>query len=277
MKPPLRRRVLRGLLLAAGLLVGVPLALATGGIAALPVIADWIPLELSRVVVTDGRRQVEMQGMVHLARPDFYRTVAERVAQRRREGWLVFYEEVRPDEDAPAAGIADVLKRLGARWDADSRQHPYAMMADLIGDGLVLQDNRALLGPPGPDVRNVDVTLSQLLAALPPAPPGGAEPAVDLAETRRLYDRLPGWAQRRVQAAIRIALAVTATGDLAQEILPPAITTLREDIVTRAILAEPGRNILVLYGQAHIEALRRRLGDADPNWRLVSAQALRAF
>lgn len=280
------KRALRSFLIAVGILAGGLVVVTAGVVAALPVIADHVPLELSRLVVGDGRRQVEMQGMVHVARPAFYREIAAHVAERRREGWLVFYEEVRPDEGSSATGVADVLRRLGANWNPDSKQHPYEMMAGIIGDGLVLQDNRALLGPPGPDVRNVDVTLSQLLAALPPEEPagadgdgeeGGEEDAVDLAQVRQQFAALPAWAQRRVQAGVRIMLATTASGAMVRDMLPPALTTLREDKVVKAIRDEPGRNILILYGQVHIDHIRSMLAAADPNWHTVSATSLRAF
>ncbi|WP_448204615.1 hypothetical protein [Azospirillum sp. sgz302134] len=257
------------------------LAVAVAGlVAALPVIADHLPLQLSRIVVTDGQRQVEMQGMVHVARPAFYQEIAAHVAERRREGWLVFYEEVRPDSGSSPNGVADVLRRLGADWNPESKQHPYEMMAGVIGEGLVLQDNRALLGPPGPEVRNVDVTLSQLLAALPPEELSAGAPereTVDLAEARRQFAALPAWAQRRVQAVVRIMLAATASGNVARDMLPEALTTLREDKVAKAILAEPGRNILILYGQVHIGHIRALLAAADPNWHALSFTTLRAF
>ncbi|MBK4719561.1 hypothetical protein JJL56_11825 [Azospirillum sp. YIM DDC1] len=272
------KRALRTALIAVGILAGGLVTLTVGVVAALPVIADHIPLELSRVVMSDGRRQVEMQGMVHVAKPDFYSGIARHIAQRRQDGWLVFYEEVRPDDASNPAGVADVLRRLGADWNPDSKQHPYEMMASLLGDGLVLQDNRALIGPPGPDARNVDVTLSQLLAALPPDAPDDADPeTIDLAQLRDEYNTLPGWVQRRVQAAIRIMLAATASGSMVREALPPALTTLREDKVVAAIKAEPDRNILILYGQVHIGHIQTMLKEADGRWRTDSSQAIQAF
>lgn len=278
------KRALRTFFIAVGILAGGLVVLATGVVAALPVIADHVPLRLSRLVVSDGKRQVEMQGMVHVAKPEFYREIAAHVAERRRQGWLVFYEEVRPDEGSSPGGVADVLRRLGANWNPDSKQHPYEMMAGVLGDGLVLQDNRALIGPPGPDARNVDVTLSQLLAALPPEEPAGAsgngngeDDAVDLAQLRQQFAALPGWAQRRVQAGMRIMLATTASGSMVRDMLPPALTTLREDKVVKAIRDEPGRNILILYGQVHIDHIRSMLAEGDRNWRTVSSTSLRAF
>jgi hypothetical protein len=270
------KRLLRHVLIAAGVLVGGGTLLAAGLVAALPVIAESMPLELSRTVLTDGKRQVEMQGMAHLGEPRFYKEIADLVAERRAAGWLVFYEEVRPDIDDPKAGLADVLNRLGAEWNPSDSRHPYEIMGGLLGDDLMLQNNREMLGPPGPDVRNVDVTLSQLLASLPPESEGAGKD-IDLSEIRRLFDEAPGWVQSRIRAAIRIALSVSSSGDLARDQLPPALTTQREELVVKAILDEPDRNILVLYGQAHISGFRRKLDAANPDWRLVSENTIRAF
>lgn len=273
------KRILRTILIAAGLLVATIAVLVTATVAALPTIADHVPLELSRDLVTDGRRTVEMQGMVHVAHPAFYREIADLVAQRRREGWLVFYEEVRPDHGPSPEQVAEVLRRLGANWNPESHQHPYEMVAGIIAEGLVLQDNRALLGPPGPDVRNVDVTLSQLLAALPPASAedDGEEEGMDLAEVRDGFAKLPDWAKARVRAAVRIALAVSARDEMTRDMLPPALTTMREKLVSDAIRAEPDRNILILYGQVHIDHIRALLAASNPSWRVTSSQSVRAF
>lgn len=272
-------RVLRIALIAISALVVAVVTATAATVAALPAIADLFPLELTRVVLTDGRRQVEMQGMAHLAAPRFYRDVAALVAARRKAGWLVFYEEVRSDVADPNRGVAAVLERMGAAWTPDGGKHPYEIVSGLLGDGLVLQSNAAILGPPGPEVRNVDVTLSQLLASLPP-PSGadrGEDPPVDLAEARAAFDGLPAWVQERVRAAIRILLATSTTSGFAHESLPPALTVTREALVTDAILREPARNILVLYGQLHLDPIRQRLEAANADWRVAERATARAF
>lgn len=269
-------RLVRVLLVTVAVLAAVVLVAGGGVFAALPAIADHVPMVLSRVTMTDGSRTVEMQGMVHVAEPRFYRDVAELVAERRRAGWLVFYEEVRPDPgDDAKAGTAEVMKRLGAGWSPDSGEHPYMMLSTLLGDGLVLQDNRALLGPPGPDERNVDISLSDLLAALPPAE-ADDEP-LDLAAARDGFAGLPPWVQVRVRAAVRIGLAAAASGSWLHAGLPEGLTIKREAKVAQAIQDEAGRNILILYGQAHIGAIRSRLLAAGQGWSVVRTMGVRAM
>ncbi|HYH19543.1 MAG TPA: hypothetical protein VD995_13080 [Azospirillum sp.] len=275
-------RVLRIALIAIGALVVAVLTATAATVAALPAIADLFPLELTRVVLTDGRRQVEMQGMAHVAAPRFYREVAALVEARRKAGWLVFYEEVRSDVADPNRGIAAVLDRMGAAWTPDGGKHPYEIVSGLLGDGLVLQSNAAILGPPGPEVRNVDVTLSQLLALLPPQSEAdrddpSPDPPLDLAEARAAFDGLPAWVQERVRAAIRILLAASTTSGFAHESLPPALTVAREALVADAIRREPARDILVLYGQLHLDPIRQRLEAADANWRVARRSTARAF
>lgn len=252
---------------------------AVATVAALPLIAEAFPLELSRVTLTDGRRRVEVQGMAHLATPEFYRGVEELVAARRAEGWLVFYEEIRNDIANPAQGVAEVLDRVGAKWTPSpgDATHPYETMSPMLSEGLTLQNNRALLGSPGPEIRNVDVSMSELLAAMPAPAGAGDADSLDLAEARRIFEGLPGWAKDRVRAAAQILLSVFSDGDRLRTMLPEAITVRREALVAEAILAEPGRDILILYGQAHVSAIRQRLEAADPRWRVVAAESVRAF
>ncbi|WP_207459503.1 hypothetical protein [Azospirillum sp. SYSU D00513] len=269
------KRFFRKALTVVGVLFVAGLVIVAAAVAALPWIAGKMPLELSRLTLTDGTRQVQMQGMAHLGEPRFYKEVADLVAARRAEGWLVFYEEVKADMADPKAGMADVMSRLGAEWKPTDDRHPYEIIGALLGKDLVLQNNREILGSPGPEVRNVDVTLSQLLAALPP--PDGEKEDLDLAEARRMFDEAPGWIQERIRAAVRIALSIASSTEMAREQLPSALTNEREDLVAEAILAEADRNILILYGQAHIDAIRQRLERARPGWRVAAEETTRAF
>ncbi|WP_207461804.1 hypothetical protein [Azospirillum sp. SYSU D00513] len=285
------RHILRALAFSLALILAIPataVGVVVGIIAALPLIADFVPLKVDRLLLTDGVRQVELQGMAHLASPSFYAEIRNHVARRRSEGWMVFYEEIQEEPGQQSAGMSEVLGRLGTEWPPSpsvQQQHPYEVMAPILDDGLVLQNNATLLGPPGPDVRNVDVTMSQLLAALPsPTASRTGAPsrsdqgaAIDLIEARQMFDEMPGWAQDRVKAALQIVLAVSASGEYAQQILPSAITSMREEMVAKAIEAEEDRNILVLYGQVHVNEVVGRLIRHGAPWRLKSVGRLAAF
>ncbi|HYD98174.1 MAG TPA: hypothetical protein VEH84_02210 [Alphaproteobacteria bacterium] len=262
-------RLIRRTLRYVGLLLLTLVGLAAGLFAALPAIAGLFPVELDRVRLSDGRREVEMQGMMHIGSPRFYDAVAELVAARRREGWLVFYEGVRSDTADPQSAMAEIMARLGADIVPVEGEHPYLTLATFVGAELELQDNARLLGPPGPELRNVDVTMSALLAELPPAEPDGPAAPVSLAELRDAFADMPGWLQARLRAAARLGLGAAASGRF-DAALPEAITARREALVADAVLAEPGRSVLILYGQVHLDPIRRRLEAADPAWRVTA-------
>ncbi len=273
---------------AAALAISIPATAAdigTAAVVALPIIASTLPLKLSRLTLTDGARTVELQGMTHLAAPAFYAEVRDLVALRRAEGWLVLYEEVRDDIGRGDEGTAELLARLGTEWDpgAGDGPHPYELMAPLIGEGLVLQDNASLLGRPGTALANANVSLSELLEALPPAPPSASDagpalpPPVDLTEAREMFDAMQCWVQSRIRAALRIALATSAPGRYAQAVLPSAATSMREGRVAKEVAAAPGRSVLVIYGQAHVAAIRDRLAAQEPDLAVTSESRVRAF
>ena len=265
-------------LAGAAAIVATATGAAVALVAALPHIADLVPFETARVVVTDGRRNVEMVGMVHVAAPRFYGDVAEIVTARREAGWLVLYEEVKPDMEDAGAGMARVLESVGTTWEPARRQHPYELIAPILGEDLVLQDNGALLGKPGPSVRNVDLTLSQVVAALPsPASGLGDRPALSLDDVRRMFDDMPAWVQRRIRAAVRIVLATSTSGRYAAAVMPPVVMAAREQLVAEAILGEPGRDILVIYGQAHLNGIWRQMRNEGAAWSVVSRGSLQAF
>lgn len=266
------KRLSRIALLALAALLSAATGLAVAAVVLLPDIAARAPLEMTRASLTDGERTVEVQGMVHIASPSFYAAVAGHVAERRRQGWLVFYEGIRADPGDAGASFVEVFRRLGAAVRPDGGEHPYESMARLVGEGLALQDNQALLGPPGPDLRNVDLGIRELLEAMPPPPPDAEVVAIDLAEVRREFEALPEWARERVRAAFRLLLAAS---DRAGAGLPDAMTTKREALVVEAVSGAPGRNILVVYGEAHLRPIARAL--EGRGWRLAAAERLRAF
>ena len=273
MLSPRFRRILK---IAVVVSVAIPAALAgvAGAVvAALPLIADTLPLTLPRISLTDGRRTVELQGMIHVARPGFYDEVAAHVAERRAAGWIVMYEQVRSSTpETQATGMTDLLARFGAHWTPESGHHVYEDLSTIIGDGLVLQNNGRLLGAPGPDVRNVDITMEEVLAGMPERADDAGEP-VDLHDALRYFDEQPAWVRERIQAAVRLRLMMPGRG-LTQRDFPQVITERREALVTDAILAEPGRNILVIYGAGHLAPVASRLQAADPAWTVTETTTL---
>ena len=97
----MKNALFRNAYVAAALTGSVPVTIVGLGVATVttpPLIASAVPLEMSRVLLTDGVRNVELVGMVHIAPPEFYRDIAELVSRRRSEKWLVFYEEVSDDQ-----------------------------------------------------------------------------------------------------------------------------------------------------------------------------------
>lgn len=136
--------------------VGFVLAAGSAYAAAFAVWQNEIdPAPLPEITLSNGDKTVRFRTMAHVASRPFYDGVAEEIAAARGEGYAVFYEGVRPGTPENARKLD---RLMGFRFDGNL----YAAMATLYG--LVPQDTRSLLGTPGPDDRNADIGVDELVA-----------------------------------------------------------------------------------------------------------------
>lgn len=148
---------LRKFLVSYASVVGTMFAVGCAYIGAFAIWQNEIdPAPLPEITISNGEKTVRFRTMAHIASPSFYSGVASEIDSLRKDGWAVFYEGVRP---GTPENDAKFDRLMGFRFDPDI----YASMAKLYG--LVPQDSRALLGTPGPNDRNVDVSVDDIIAA----------------------------------------------------------------------------------------------------------------
>lgn len=94
--------------------------------------------------------------MAHIASQGFYDGVKEDIANARKEGYVLFYEGVRP-------GTPENAKKFDALMGFKFDKKLYDSMSKLYG--LVPQKQEEIAGTPDPRDRNVDVSVDDIIAA----------------------------------------------------------------------------------------------------------------
>ncbi len=246
-------------------------------VALLPTIGSFFHTEVQRDLLGNGKRQIEIQGMIHIGQPQYYEQVRRNIEQRLSQGWLVLYEQVIYDGKPEEKHINTMLlwKRLGMNvvFDPEEKRHLYSILAPMFGHDVVMQDNEKLGCVPAPRTINADVTFTQLLANIPEAK--DEKPKIEPSEMRRKFDKQPAWIQRRITAVVRFAIGFKKPGT--KGVLPEYITTGRERVVLEHVARYPDDNILIVYGDAHREPLEKELAKGPDPYHLIDRTALRAW
>lgn len=126
-------------------------------IAALTVYQNEIDsAKLPEYVISNGEKTVRFRAMSHIGSQKFYDSVKAEIASARSEGYVLFYEGVRPGTPENARKFDQLM---GFKFDKDL----YAAMSKLYG--LVPQDQAYIAGTPDPRDQNVDVSIDDIISA----------------------------------------------------------------------------------------------------------------
>lgn len=286
-----RRSMLRAWIRCALALAFAFSILAAAPLYALAIVVDLDPLLAPQAVLSNGKKTVLFQGAVHVGSEPFYKAMIYDLEHALSDGYVIYYEGVRPDP-AGDAFFRDVVAGGGSLNDE------YKAMSKVCG--LTFQgDYFQLLKPQileHPD-RHVaaDVTTLQLkqeyerLAAADPAFAKKVQASVE--ETRRdkkdagAMTQFFAWAQdgdprhqslAGVTCRGAMTLLLKAKGEK-PAVLDPVILDFRNRQLAARIEAAPQDRIYVNYGAEHLKGLLAELRKADPHWKVRSVKWMRAM
>lgn len=263
------------------------------GLVALPIY--WLavkvavdPLVLPRATLSDGRKTVVFQGMVHIGSEGFYKSVVYDLEAALAEGFVIFYEGIRPGDAASDAWFAEAL--AGGRDLSDN----YKTLADICGLKFQL-DYFALLAPEmvaHPDRHVIaDVTTAEMkaewdrLQATRPGEEAEAEAADDdglpveamvewLASLDSRQRNLVGTVCRGIFTEVLGREDAEAGTD---EMMEEIVLGYRNRKLAERIAAHPAEKIYVTYGAGHLSGVLADLRAIDPAWELKSVSWARAI
>lgn len=240
------------------------------------------PAKLPEYVITNGEKTVRFRTMSHIASESFYKGVSADLSEARKQGYVLFYEGVRP-------GSPENAKKFDALMGFKFDKNLYAAMSKLYG--LVPQDTASIVGTFQPKDRNVDVSVDEIVAnyekrrgavsgePLPVTASGADAFASDFSKEIALYaDELTARELGVVRYLNRAIMSLViknrdasnaAFAGLGKEDLFSAILQDRDKVVVDALVSTEEKKIFVTYGLLHFDGVFDLLQDRDPRWRIV--------
>lgn len=239
------------------------------------------PAMLPQITISNGDKTVRFQGMAHVASPSFYAGVKNDVAASRIEGYVLFYEGVKP-------GSAENSKKFDGIMGFKFDKNLYAAMSKLYG--LVPQNQAEIAGHPDPRDKNVDVSIDDIVKAYEKrrgsvsgqavAASDGTEQmasdfSAELAKEADSYNpRELAVVRYFLRAMMSLVIKNRDTGEaafagLGKVDLFSSILDDRNEVLADAISSTDEKKVFVTYGMLHFDGTFYLLQEKDPRWKIV--------
>lgn len=112
------------------------------------------PANLPLYTLSNGKKIIKFQTMSHIGRYDFYDSIVLNIGREKSNGYILFYEGVKPGKEE---NMALFQKLLGFQFWADF----YQKYSNLYG--VVAQDNSKFLGIRNKKDFNVDLSIDDII------------------------------------------------------------------------------------------------------------------
>lgn len=266
---------LRALLIGAGLMTGLTAA---------PV--WWLvlqpalhPLAVPRVTLSDGRRQVVFQGMVHVGSEQFYRSVVYDLVRAKDAGYVLFFEGVKPGTPEADAWL-DAATQSGGDLNAQYARIGEVCGLTFQGDFLAFVQRDEALDPE--HLVSADVSVTEMydewqrlvasdpgLAAALPQNGGQSGGMFDVSSLLQMAAGLKDSQKDLLAAACRGVFSVILGRAESPDVLNRVILDFRNRRLAERIAALPEADIYITYGSGHFPGLFRTLQAQSPDWQIV--------
>lgn len=239
------------------------------------------PAEMPAYVLSNGDKTVVFRPMAHIASERYYADVKAELAAARKEGFVLFYEGVRP-------GTPENTDRFNELLGIKFSKELYPAMSKLYG--LVPQNTADIVGEFGPNDKNSDVSIDDIVAAYdakfgtgsksPSAVAGGTQDvAAEFSKyAESLNARELGLLRYVNRGIMSMVVKNHGVADVVAEGAGNAelfsiILHDRNAVIVRDILASEEKKIYATYGLLHFDGVFSLLQDADPKWRVTISEA----
>lgn len=265
----------RSALIGAGLVAG--LAAAPGWWLVLQPALH--PLAVPRVTLSDGKREVVFQGMVHVGSEQFYRSVSFDLIRAKDAGYVLFFEGVQPGTPEADAWL-DAATQSGGDLNAQYGKIGEACGLNFQGDFLSFLQRDEAMDPEHLVTADVSVTEMyeewqrqvaadpSLADALPQGGTGGGG-GFSVSRVLELAAGLNEPQKNLLAAACRGVFSVILGGAENLDALNGVILDFRNRRLADRITALPQADIYITYGSGHFPGLLRELQERNPDWKIV--------
>lgn len=249
------------------------------------------PPLLPQATLSNGKKIVVFQGMVHVGMESFYKSVVYDLEEALNEGYRLYYEGVQP---SPGIGDAWFAEQLAGGGDLAEN---YKVLADACGltfqgDYFVLMERDAQQHPErhvAADVTSLEMKqeYDRLMATDPtfagqmrdrevPASTDTSDPVAALLD----WHASATDEQKELIGILCRGVFTIALGDQSEhEPRPLDKVTLdfRNRQLAQRIMADGSQRIYITYGAAHLPGVLASLQAADAAWQITTVKWMRGM
>lgn len=252
------------------------------------------PLVLPQAVLSDGKKTVVFQGMVHVGSENFYKSVVYDLEAAIEDGYKLYYEGIMPSTEEANKWFSNTIAGGGTLTDN------YRQLAEVCGVKFQLDYFKLLIH----DIQThperhatVDLTTAELktefermqqqnptFAAAILKDKEDSEHKKDLSETTA--DNLFSFLQHANKNQKNMignlcrgffTIALKSGSEKKPQTLDPLLVDFRNHHLAQQIQIETVDKIYITYGAGHLPGLIAQLKMANPAWEIKSLKWLRGM
>lgn len=237
------------------------------------------PATLPYYVLTDGEKNIKFQTMSHIASPSFYTHVRNDIHAAKKDGYVLYYEGVRP-------GTQENMDAFNKALGVELNEGTYDRLSELYG--VVAQDNSYFLWLVNNKDKNVDLDINEIVEIYKQnttASENGEQTQLQkITSVQESYDidtYIDSLSQKEKDFLKYINQAfmnmIIKNGYIRTGIMKAlwnddifaVILDDRNAHLVRAITQNPETDIFIIYGLMHFDGVYELLKAENPSWEIV--------
>lgn len=234
------------------------------------------PASLHQYTLTNWKKTVVFQEMIHIWRKSFYETIKNDIALAKKDDFVYFFEWVKP-------GSKESHKKFNAalwvKFDVDL----YKNFSKLYG--VSFQDNAQFLWLVNDKDFNVDISMDEIIAYYDTIKKEDSENEDIIDANQKILASLSSLNQKELQILVYVNQAILNTiignktllkglENLNNKELFDVILGKRNELLAKTIVDSPYEKIFVTYGKLHFDGVFELLQKNDNNWKIIQTKKL---
>jgi hypothetical protein len=277
---------------------GVVMLLVLGIVVAAPIYYLLIatearPLVMPQATLSNGKKTVVVQGMLHVGTEGFYKAVVYDLQKALVDGYVLYYEGVQPSTPEAGAWFSKLL--AGGHDLSDNYKelaHACGLQFQLDYFGLLVPDMKARPAlHVAADVTTLEMKqeYERLLRTDPAfasavrakeAESAGPQPSTDPLTRFIAWQKKGNEGQKELAGIVCRGVATVAFSPRPGSepaLLDPVVLDFRNRALVQRIVTDTHDKIYITYGAAHLPGVISELQRIDPTWKVESLKWMRAI
>ena len=249
------------------------------------------PLIMPQAVLTNGKKTVTFQGMVHVGSENFYKSVIYDLEMALDDGYQLYYEGITPstpEADAwfskviagggsLSANYRDIASVCGVEFQLDyfqlmardmQKRPDQHITTDVTTEALQNEYTRLMKDDP------------EFVNSVGKENASENESSDDTAKQVITFIHSANEGQKTIIGVLCrgfFSIRLQASAGNTPQALDPLLLDFRNQHLAKQIIADSSEKIYITYGAAHLPGVIKLLKEADPTWELKSLKWLRGM